>query len=74
MVGAYASRPRVAHAGAVAYLRLWGTVVGGWQLARGAKIATARFYADALLPSVDAHYPLATGGGEAALALAAEQF
>ena len=93
MIGAYASDPRLAHAGSVAYLRLWGTLVGGWQLARGAKAArrllaagegdaqflrakvvTARFYADALLPAAEALVPLATGGGAAALSLAAPQF
>ena len=67
MVPAYGASPRVAHAVAVPYLKLWGLVTGGWQLGRGAlaaarhlaagigdasfleaKIATARFYAEAL--------------------------
>jgi hypothetical protein len=39
-----------------------------------AKVTTARYYADALLPWAEAHAALATGGGEAAVALAAEQF
>ena len=84
---------RVALAGSVAYLRMWGVVAGGWQLARAAEIAaaklaaregdaaflqakvtTARFYAEAILPWVDAHAALATGGGEAAVALPAERF
>ena len=66
MVPAYGREPRAAHAGAVAYLELWGLVAGGWQLGRAAligaehlaagkgdaaflhaKIATARYYADA---------------------------
>jgi alkylation response protein AidB-like acyl-CoA dehydrogenase len=61
--------PRDAAAGAVPYMRLWGTVVGGWMLARGAiaarsgltdgmgdpgfmtaKIVTARFYGEHILP------------------------
>ncbi|HET9338618.1 MAG TPA: acyl-CoA dehydrogenase, partial [Casimicrobiaceae bacterium] len=93
IVPAFGSNTRVAHAGAVGYLRLWGTVVGGWQMARAAEIAkrklaaregdsaflnakvtTARYYADALLPFAEAYAALATGGGEAAVALAAESF
>ena len=69
MVPAYGQHARAAHAGAVAYLKLWGLAVGGWQMARAAqiaseqlaagdgnpdflraKIATARFYTDVLLP------------------------
>ena len=57
------------YAGAVNYLRLAGLVLGGWQMARAllvaerqqqdpqfsaAKIATARFYAEALLPQAQA--------------------
>ena len=58
------------YAGAVNYLRLAGLVLGGWQLARallvaqarmaedplffGAKVTTARFYAEALLPQAQA--------------------
>jgi hypothetical protein len=34
--------PKAASAGAVPYLKLWGTVAGGWQLARGALIAKRR--------------------------------
>ncbi len=41
LVPAYQERPRAAHAAAVTYLRLWGVVVGGWQLARAA-LAAAR--------------------------------
>ncbi len=78
---------------AVPYLKLWGLVVGGWQLGRGAlaaarhlaagtgdarfleaKIATARFYAEALLPQAAGLAQAVTGAGESALALAAEQF
>jgi len=39
-----------------------------------AKIATARFYADCLLPQASAHARAVTRGGDAVLALASEQF
>ena len=39
-----------------------------------AKIATARFYADALLPEAGSLAQAVTGAGESALGLAAEQF
>jgi 3-(methylthio)propanoyl-CoA dehydrogenase len=58
------------YAGAVNYLRLAGLVLSGWQMARalmvaldqqdedptffGGKVATARFYAEALLPQAEA--------------------
>ncbi len=93
MVPAYGASPRVAHAVAVPYLKLWGLVTGGWQLGRGAlaaarllaagsgdarfleaKIATARFYAEALMPQSAGLAQAVTGGGESALTLAAEQF
>ncbi|MEO8486358.1 MAG: acyl-CoA dehydrogenase [Betaproteobacteria bacterium] len=93
IVPAFAADTRVAHAGAVGYLRLWGTVAGGWQMARAAeiakrkiaaregdsgflhaKIATARFYADALLPMAEPYAALATGGGAAAVELDADRF
>jgi len=82
-----------AHAVAVPYLKLWGLVVGGWQLGRAAviaakrraeatgdatflqaKITTARFYADALLPEASALARTVTESGESTLALPAEQF
>ena len=37
VVPAYGRAPRAAHAASVPYLRLWGLVAGGWQLARGAQ-------------------------------------
>ena len=93
MVPAYGASPRVAHAGAVPYLRLWGLVAGAWQLARGAlaaakktpegvytaaflqgKVATARFYADCLLPQAEGLARSIVEGGESVLALSAEQF
>jgi hypothetical protein len=93
VVPAYGSNARVAHAGAVPYLELWGTVVGGWQLGRAAliaarqlaagegdakflsaKILTARFYADYLLPRAAGLAHSVTEGGESALAIGVEQF
>jgi len=93
IVPAYGSNTRVALAGSVGYLRLWGLVAGGWQMARAAEIATrklaagegdpaflrakvttARFYAEALLPQAGSYAALATGGAEAAVALAADRF
>ncbi len=69
MLAHYDSDPREAAAGAVPYLKLTGTVAGGWHMARAAriahclvaggepngallraKIATARFYAEHVLP------------------------
>jgi butyryl-CoA dehydrogenase len=93
MLSSYAANPRVALAGSVPYLKLWGVVCGGWQMARAAKvafdrlargegdatflrtkIATARFYAESLLPLADAYAQSAVGGSASALALTAEQF
>ena len=39
-----------------------------------AKVATARFYAEALLPQAEALAQSITGGSDAALALTADQF
>jgi hypothetical protein len=93
MVPAYGQQPRNAHAGAVAYLKLWGLAAGGWQMGRAAlvaserlaggegdaafmraKIATARYYADVLLPQTAAYAHAIVHGGESALALPAEAF
>ena len=87
------ANPRATHAVAVPYLRMWGAVVGGWQLGRAAliaarhlaegrgdarflsaKIHTARFYAEALLPQAASLATVVTASGEAAVTLAAEQF
>jgi len=89
----FSEQPRAAHASAVPYLELWGTVACGWQLARGAqiaaerrasghgdatflrnKIATADFYAKAILPRADGLLRAIVEGGEAALALEADAF
>jgi alkylation response protein AidB-like acyl-CoA dehydrogenase len=93
IVPAYGTKPRSAHAVAVPYLKLWGLVVGGWQLGRGAlaaarhlaegtgdkafftaKIQTARFYAEALMPQAAGLAQSVTGAGESALGLTADQF
>ena len=93
MVPAYGAQPGAAHAGAVPYLRLWGLVVGGWQMGRAAliaarhlrdgtgsasfmktKIATARYYADCLLPQAAGFTRAIVDGGESALALAPNEF
>jgi alkylation response protein AidB-like acyl-CoA dehydrogenase len=42
MLGAYGRDARLALAGAVPYLKLFGTVTGGWLMARSALIAKAR--------------------------------
>ena len=70
----FGSDPRAVAAGSVPYLMLFGTVAGGWQMARAAavaqrklasgagdtpfyeaKLATARYYADHILPRADAY-------------------
>ncbi len=89
----YGTDTRVAHAGAVPYLELWGLTAGAWQLARAAliaagrlrdgsgdaafwsaKLATARYYAEALLPQAAACARAMADGSASALALATEQF
>ncbi len=75
-------------AGAVPYLMMWGTVAGGWQMGRaaliaekkraddfyGAKLATARFYADHVLPRALAYKHEVTAGGRSTMALSDDQF
>jgi hypothetical protein len=75
--------PRDAAAGAVPFMRLWGTVAGGWLLAQGAlaakaeidtgegttkflkaKIVTARFYGEHILPRASSLKVAATAGGD----------
>ena len=84
-----------AAAGATPYLRLFGTVAGGWLLARGAlaatrrlagggetedrpfleaKVATARFYADNILPRAAAEAVAVTRGADSTLALDEARF
>ncbi|PTB18491.1 acyl-CoA dehydrogenase [Trinickia symbiotica] len=84
--------PNAVFAGSVLYLQLAGIVLAGWQMARamlaaaanessdpsfyGAKIATARFYAEHLLPRAAALEVaiLSAKGGEGVLALSEDQF
>ncbi len=82
-----AGDPVAAAAGSSAYLRLFGTVAGGYLLARGAaeaarlaaagddvpfhraKIATARFYMEQVLPQAAALVGPATAGADALYAV-----
>jgi len=84
--------PNAVFAGSVPYLKLAGIVLSGWQMARamlvaardeasdpsfyGAKIATARFYAEHLLPQAAALEVaiLSAKGDEGVLALSEDQF
>ncbi|NUT60602.1 acyl-CoA dehydrogenase [Herbaspirillum sp. C9C3] len=80
-------------AGSVAYLKMAGVVLGGWQMARAAaiaagklksgegdgkffeaKLATARFYAEQILPQALAYRTAIVDGGAAVMALAEDQF
>jgi hypothetical protein len=79
-------------AGSVLYLKLAGIVLGGWQMARamlaaqrlmaddpkfyGAKIATARFFAEHVLPQAAALETaiVSANGNEGVLALSEDQF
>ena len=79
---------RTAFAGAVPYLMLWGTTLGGWLMARSAEIAahkssdefyaaklvTARYYADHVLPRVAAYKNEITAGAGSTLGLSESQF
>jgi alkylation response protein AidB-like acyl-CoA dehydrogenase len=71
--------PAAALAGAAPYLRMFGLVTGGWLMARSAAaalqhgpdqlIATARFYAEQLLPEAGALVGAVTAGAEALYAV-----
>jgi hypothetical protein len=81
---------KAVYAGSFAYLRLCGLVLGAWQMARGllaaqrlrdddpnfydAKIATARFFAEHLLPQAQALAISIVESGHSTNALAVEQF
>jgi alkylation response protein AidB-like acyl-CoA dehydrogenase len=68
--------PAHAAAGSAPYLQLFGTVLGGWLIARvaattlrqpetglaSAKLATARFYSEHFLPHASAYLPAIMGG------------
>ncbi|SIT52107.1 Acyl-CoA dehydrogenase domain-containing protein (fragment) [Paraburkholderia piptadeniae] len=86
------SDPNAVFAGSVPYLKLAGIVLGGWQMARamlvaqakhaedpsfyGAKIATAQFYAEHVLPQAVALEAsiVSAKGAEGVLALSEDQF
>ncbi|MEO8627785.1 MAG: acyl-CoA dehydrogenase [Betaproteobacteria bacterium] len=89
----YPFNAQAAGAGAVTYLKLWGIVAGGWQMARAAviaktrldegaedydfyraKIGTARFFADHMLPQAQAYKAIIVNGSESVLALDEAQF
>ena len=93
MLEHYNSNPREAVAGGVPYLKLTGTVCGGWQMARAAriahnllatgeenaaflraKIATARFYAEHVLPEAGPYRDEITAGAASTLALEEASF
>jgi butyryl-CoA dehydrogenase len=91
-VTSYPANAAAAGAGAVPYLKLWGTVAGGWQMARAAmiakqqldagaeefdfyraKIGTARFFAEHILPQAVAYKAAIVNGSDSALALDVDQ-
>ncbi len=75
-------------AGSVPYLMMWGFVAGGWQMARAAlisekkldddfykaKLITARYYAEHVLPRALALKAEITSGGTSTLALSEREF
>ena len=88
LVAQYRARPEAVAAVAVPYLKLFGTVAGGWLMARAAliarsrlaapsadrafleaKLASARFYLEHLLPQSGALAQTVTCGAESTLAL-----
>jgi len=93
IVDTYAASPDAAAAVAVPYLKLFGTVAGGWIMARAAvlahakqhdpqsdarflaaKIATARFFAEHILPLARSHADAVLHGSAGVLALDEDQF
>jgi hypothetical protein len=81
LVETFAQSPKAAAAVAVPYLELFGTVAGGWVMARAAtiardrlqesgsdrefltaKLATARFYCEHILPAARAYAETITSG------------
>ena len=78
--------PQNTLAGATPYLRMFGTVLGGWFLARQAlaargidddfhraKVVTARYYADQVLPNARGLLPAVIAGPEVLFALTPAQ-
>jgi 3-(methylthio)propanoyl-CoA dehydrogenase len=93
LVGAYPEGVKAAAAVAVPYLKLFGTVAGGWLMARAAliarekaqdpeadhdffaaKLASARFYAEHVLPQAQSLAREVTQGAESVLALDVTKF
>ena len=88
-----APEARKTAAGAMSYLRLWGTVSGGWLMARAAlaarqdlaagegdpeflraKIVTARFYGEQILPRASSLAATATAGAATLMEMADAAF
>ena len=81
---------KAVYAGAVSYLRLAGIVLCGWQMARAmmvaldkkdsdqrfyeAKLATARFYAEAILPQADALAAAVISSGRTVNSMSVDMF
>jgi len=88
LVRLLASDPPAAMAGSVNYMMLGGYVCGGWQLARAAlaavgysddafyqaRITTAAFYAEQILPKAAALLTAVKSGGSFAQAMPVEEF
>jgi alkylation response protein AidB-like acyl-CoA dehydrogenase len=90
IAGSAKAKPNAAYAGSVPYLMLAGNLVAGWQLARAlivaedalatdkpfmeAKIATARFYAEHILPRTSALRSAIVDGADSVTELALEAF
>src|SRR3954464_4899334 len=93
LLSTFPNNMKAASAGAVPFLKLFGTVAGGWQLARAAliaksrldenaedydfyraKIGTARFYAEHVLPLAAAYKQEIVHGSSSVLALEEAQF
>jgi acyl-CoA dehydrogenase len=93
VIETYPYNVKAASAAAVPYLKLWGTVAGGWQMARAAlvakqrldqgaedfdfyrgKVATARFFAEHILPLAQACKHSILHGSASVLALEVGQF
>ncbi len=92
VVDTFPKDPNAVAAVSVPFLKLWGTVAGGWLMARAAlvangklagggdpefcraKIVTARFYAEHILPQAAGMVSVVTGGAYSVLALTEAQF
>jgi alkylation response protein AidB-like acyl-CoA dehydrogenase len=92
VVDTFPNDPNAVAAVSVPFLKLWGTVAGGWLMARAAliadsklgtggdldfyraKIATARFYAEHILPLAGAYCRTVVNGASSVLALSEAQF